>query len=106
MAGLDETPDATAEEAVASYAEQRKAVEKARAVRIFLSHLAAYVVGNIFLGSWNSLTYYIKEDHTLWFYIPLLFWGIGVIVHYLQGVALFDEWWEMDDRAIGERLAG
>ena len=88
------------------YKQTRKAIEKARAVRIFVSHLAAYVIGNIFLGVWNGLTYYVKEDDTLWFYLPLLFWGIGLIIHYLQSIALFDNWWERDEGLIGERLEG
>ena len=35
---------------VERYRETRKAIEKARAIRIFISHLVAYVIGNIFLG--------------------------------------------------------
>ena len=58
------------------YSETRKAIEKARAVRIFLSHFVAYVIGNAFLAVWNALTYYVKEDDTLWFYLPLLFCAI------------------------------
>ena len=50
---------------VTRYRETRKAIEKARAVRIFVSHLVAFVIGNVFLGVWNGLTYYVKEDDTL-----------------------------------------
>ena len=60
----------------------------------------------MFLGGWNALTYFVKGDLTLWFYLPLLFWGVGIIVHYLQGVALFDNWWAHDDHVIQERLTG
>ena len=91
---------------VVRYREARKAIEKARAARIFLSHLAAFVIGNIFLGVWNGLTYYVKEDDTLWFFLPLLFWGVGVLIHYLQSVALFENWWERDESMINERLEG
>ena len=45
---------------VAQYRETKKAVQKARAVREFLLHLAVYVVSNIFFGVWNGLTYYVK----------------------------------------------
>ena len=75
-------------------------------MRIFLSHMVAYVIGNSFLAVWNGLTFYVKDDDTLWFYLPLLFWGIGVIIHYLQGVALFENWWERDESLIDERLLG
>ncbi|MBM3944451.1 MAG: 2TM domain-containing protein [SAR202 cluster bacterium] len=91
---------------LARYKETRKAIEKARAMRIFFSHFAAFFIGNIFLGVWNVLTYFIKEDKTLWFYLPLIFWGVGVLIHYLQGVALFENWWERDERIIDERLGG
>ena len=62
--------------------------------------------GNVFLGFWNALTYFVKDSDTLWFYIPLLFWGVGVLIHYVQGVALFDEWWELDERTIDIRRQG
>ena len=35
---------------IARYQTTRKSVAKARAVRIFFYHLAAYLLGNIFLG--------------------------------------------------------
>jgi hypothetical protein len=88
------------------YKEAWKANEKARAMRIFLSHFAAFVLGNVFFGVWNVLTYFLREDSTLWFYLPLIFWGVGVLIHYLQAVALFENWWERDERVITERLGG
>ena len=90
-------------EELKTYQETRKVVGKRRAVRIFFYHLAAYALGNIFLGAWNILTYQLRGDEILWFYSPLIFWGIGVIIHYLQGVALFDDWWNQDE-TITERL--
>ena len=91
---------------IALYKEARRKIERSRALRIFMSHLAAYILGNIFLGGWNVLTYFVKEDSTLWFFIPLLFWGVGVLIHYVQSVALFDEWWELDERTIEQKLQG
>ena len=85
---------------VARYKEAKKNVEKARAVRIFLVHLSVFIIGNIFLGVWNSLTYYIKGNELLWFPIPLIFWGVGVLIHYTISVALFNEWWEHDETII------
>ena len=92
--------------ALRAYTEARKSIEKRRAVLLFYAHLGAYIVGNLFLGGWNVLTYFVKESSTLWFFIPLLFWGVGVIIHYLNAVALFEEWWEVDERVISERLQG
>ena len=88
---------------LASYKEARKAVEKARVVRVFLIHFSTFVIGNIFLGVWNSLTYYIKGNELLWFPIPLIFWGVGVLIHYTISVALFNEWWERDESIIQSR---
>ncbi len=90
-------------EELANYREARKSVEKARADRIFLVHLAVFIIGNIFLGIWNSLTYYVKGNELLWFPIPLIFWGVGVLIHYTVSVALFNEWWERDESIIQSR---
>ena len=93
-----------ADDGVTRYRVIRKTVAKARAVRIFFYHLAAYVLGNIFLGAWNIFTYQNLEDQTLWFFSPLIFWGVGVIIHYVQGVALFEDWWEKDEQITDERM--
>ena len=69
-----------------------------------ITHLGAYVIGNVIIGLWNAGTYYLRDNDNLWFWLPLLFWGLGVIVHYLQSVALFDNWWDRDERLIEERL--
>ena len=87
-----------------SYKNAKKTVAKARMVRLFLAHLAIFVIGNIFLGSWNSLTYYVKGNELLWFPIPLVFWGVGILIHYTVSVALFNEWWERDESAIQSRI--
>ena len=90
-------------EELESYKEARKTVEKDRVVRTFLVHLAVFIIGNIFLGVWNSLTYYVKGNELLWFPIPLIFWGVGVLIHYTVSVALFNEWWERDESVIQSR---
>ena len=90
-------------EDLAGYRDARKNVEKARAVRTFLVHLAVFIIGNIFLGVWNSLTYYVKGNELLWFPIPLIFWGVGVLIHYTVSVALFNEWWDRDESIIQSR---
>lgn len=73
-----------ADDEIARYHTTRKSVAKARAIRIFYYHLAAYLLGNIFLGAWNIFTYQNLEDQTRWFFSPLIFRGVGVIIHYLQ----------------------
>ena len=98
--------DTAYEQQIGAYRDARKQREKRRAVRIFIFHLAAYVLGNAFLGAWNALTYFVKGVDTLWFFLPLLFWGVGVIIHYIISVALFDEWWELDERTVASRMEG
>ena len=88
------------------YSQARKEVEKARVVRSFVFHLIAFILGNGFLGFWNAMTYFVKGNSTLWFFLPLLFWGVGLILHYVLSVVLFDEWWELDERTIGGRMRG
>jgi hypothetical protein len=52
----------------------------------------------------NVLTYFIKDDTTLWFFVPLIFWGVGLLIHYIQGVALFNDWWDSDARETRDLL--
>ena len=87
------------------YRDAKRRVEQRRALRIFLGHLTAYIIANSFFGVWNTLTYTITDNPTIWFPLPLLFWGIGVIIHFWVSVALFDRWWELDEEAIRSRLA-
>ena len=54
----------------------------------FLLHLAAYVAVNVLLVVINLLT---TPEH-LWFYWPMLGWGIGVLFHGL--VALVAVKWQ------------
>lgn len=53
----------------------------------FFIHLAVYIAVNVLLIAVNLLT---VPEH-LWFYWPLLGWGIGVIAHG-AGVLLYFKW--------------
>lgn len=86
------------------YMETRKRVEQRRALQVFLAHLTIYIIANSFLGVWNTLTYQVKDNPTIWFPIPLLFWGVGVVVHFWVSVVLFERWWERDEKAVRRRL--
>ena len=59
------------------YNKARKRVEE---IKGFYGNLIAYIVVNIGLVVVNLLT---SPKH-LWFYWPLLWWGIGVIFHGLK----------------------
>jgi hypothetical protein len=59
------------------YFKARKRVEE---IKGFYGNLIAYIVVNIGLFVLNILT----SPKQLWFYWPLLWWGIGVIFHGLK----------------------
>jgi hypothetical protein len=61
-------------------AERELTLERER--RGFAIHAAIYVVVNAFLIVFNLLV--VPDDN--WFYFPLLFWGFGLLMHYLFGV--------------------
>ena len=103
---MDKQWDRREIEDLALYVSGRNKVEGQRAIRVFLGHLIAFVIGNIFLGIWNVLTIYVRDDENLWFFIPLLFWGVALLIHYVNSIVLFDEWWEQDEKNIGERARG
>lgn len=56
------------------YYEAKKEVDK---VKGFYHHLITYIVLNIFFLVFNLVT----SPKELWFYWPLLWWGLGVISH-------------------------
>ena len=93
-------------EPVGLYREARRAVTRERATNIFAFHVAAYIASLALLGGLNALTISLTGSEMVWFFIPLIFWGIGVIIHYVVGIALHDDWWDRDEITIGERLRG
>ena len=56
------------------------AKKRVKEIKEFYSHLLAYVVVNLFLMAVNLLT---SPEH-LWFFWPMLGWGIGITVHALK----------------------
>ena len=58
----------------ARYAEAKKQV---REIKGFYHHLAVYVLVNAFLLLVNVVT----SPAVLWFYWPLLGWGLGIVAH-------------------------
>lgn len=91
---------------LAAYIAAKKELRRYRARKTFLFHALAYLLGNAFLGAWNAVAYFIKGDQTLWFIMPLVFWGIGLGIHYVISILLFEEWWRLDDKYIAQRYQG
>ena len=58
----------------------QKAKERVEALRGFYIHLIVYVVVNLFLFLLNIIT----SPDSLWFYWPLLGWGIAIVGHALS----------------------
>ena len=58
----------------------QKAKKRVDEIKGFYGNLTAYIVVNIFFVVINLMT---SPDH-LWFYWPMLGWGIGVIFHGLR----------------------
>lgn len=56
------------------------AKKRVKEIKEFYSHLLAYVVVNLFLMAVNLLT----SPEYLWFFWPMLGWGIGIAVHALK----------------------
>jgi len=65
----------------------RRAKKRVEALRGFYIHLGVYVLVNLFLFLLNIIT----SPDRLWFYWPLLGWGIGVIA---QAFSVFGADWE------------
>ena len=59
--------------------------DRKKALRI---HLITYVSVNLFLFVLNLMTW--REDHMLWAIIPLLGWGIGMLVHAATALSRVD----------------
>ncbi|MCG3165790.1 MAG: hypothetical protein POELPBGB_01565 [Bacteroidia bacterium] len=78
----------------------RRARKRAKELKGFYSHLATFVVINIFMIAVNLLT----NPNELWFYWPLFGWGFGLFWHFC-GVFVFNQFgkdWE--ERKIKELM--
>jgi len=57
--------------------EYQKAKKRVEEIRCFYAHLGTYALVNSLLFLLNMTT----SPDILWFYWPLLGWGIGIVVH-------------------------
>jgi 2TM domain len=65
----------------------RKAKRRVEAKLAFYTHLAIYIVVNIFLTLLNLMT---SPQH-YWFQWPLMGWGIGLVIHAFQVFPISNE---------------
>jgi hypothetical protein len=64
----------------------QRAKKRVEALRGFYIHLIVYVIVNLFLFLLNIMT----SPDVLWFYWPLLGWGIAIVVHAISVFWGFD----------------
>ena len=77
------------------------AKKRVRMLFDFYKHAAIYVTVNLLLLLVNLIT----EPHTLWFYWPLIFWGIGLASHAFKvyGFSTTSKWEEKKIQEMVER---
>ncbi len=64
----------------------QRAKKRVEAIRGFYIHLSVYVIVNLFLFLLNIMT----SPDVLWFFWPLLGWGIAIVVHAISVFWGFD----------------
>jgi len=64
------------------YKKANREIRKEEAKRGFLAHLVVYVLVNAMFIAIN----FIYSPEAIWFFYPLIGWGIGISMHYLFGV--------------------
>ena len=77
------TQEISLEEYKRAYREMRKEEEKSG----FLIHLIVYILVNIMLVAINLL----YSPEVIWFFYPLIGWGIGISMHYLFAVRFLEK---------------
>ncbi len=78
----------------------KKAEKRVKAKKAFYSHLAAYISVAMFFFIMNMVT--LGENPRLWFFFPMLPWGVGLLIHYFATFGLpfsgaLSENWEKEE---------
>jgi hypothetical protein len=81
----------------------QKAKERVEAIKGLYIHLIVYVVVNLILFSINM----IVSPDSLWFFWPLIGWGVGLFIHVLSvfglGPGFGADWEERKIRELMEK---
>jgi hypothetical protein len=67
---------------IETYKKAYREVAKKEERRGFIHHLISYIILNTLMFLCDI---FLTREAT-WFYFPLIFWGIGLLSHYLWGV--------------------
>ncbi len=81
----------------------KRARQRVKAKKGFYGHLSSYISTGIFFFGLNMLT----DPYEVWWYIPMLAWGVGLGIHYcsvfgLPGTDILSKEWE--DREMEKEL--
>lgn len=76
----------------------KKAKKRVAQKKGFYSHLGSFIAVNLFLFLLNILTF----EGDLWFFFPLISWGVGLLIHYftvfgLPGTKVLSREWEEEE---------
>lgn len=78
------------------YKKAYREIKKEEALRGFQVHFVVYIIINLMLAAINI----VYSPKVIWFFYPLLGWGIGMSIHYLFGVRWIEkELKEMEAKA-------
>ncbi|MCO6487975.1 MAG: 2TM domain-containing protein [Phaeodactylibacter sp.] len=83
----------------------KRAKERVEKKKGFYKHLSAYVAVSFFFLAMNLVTSFGDGgDGSLWFFYPMMPWGIGLLIHYftvfgLPGSTALSEKWEEEEMA-------
>lgn len=81
----------------------KKARQRVEKKKGFYKHLSAFIAVAFFFLAINMASFF-SGDTTLWFFFPMLPWGIGLLIHYfttfgLPGSRALSEKWEEEELA-------
>ena len=83
----------------------KQAKDRVEQKKGFYKHLSAFIAVGFFFLTMNLITFVNGEaDAGLWFFYPMLPWGIGLLIHYftifgLPGSKALSEAWEEEELA-------
>jgi len=75
------------------YKKAYREIRKERERKDFIIHLVVYFFANTIMAVCNLL----YTPHHLWFFWPLIFWGFGLLCHYLSALHLLEKELEKDE---------
>lgn len=101
---MEPSKDEERENTMDNEAALQRARRHVAALRSLYIHVTVYVIVNVLLFLINIVT----TPHSLWFYWPLIGWGIGLLIHAMGVFGLFGGGWlgpEWEQRKVNEYMS-